>query len=102
MKHLPWVLLIALFSIACGVRAHDGVVIAAHSTAASASTPTPGPRPTSTAQLCEQLPWPRPVPPIVGVVIGDAMALLCWDDVRAVAPDGHDPQNNPNDGDKGM
>jgi hypothetical protein len=38
----------------------------------------------------------------VGVVIGDQGALLCWDDVRAIAPDGHDPLNNPNDGDKGV
>ncbi|WP_067100008.1 hypothetical protein [Mycobacterium sp. 852002-40037_SCH5390672] len=38
----------------------------------------------------------------MGVEVGDAISLICWDDVRAIAPDGHDPLNHPNDGDKGV
>jgi hypothetical protein len=40
--------------------------------------------------------WPRPIPPVVGIVFDDAAsgALACWDKVSAIAPDGHDIQND--------
>lgn len=57
-----------------------------------------GPGPTTVEELCNAQTWPRPVPDVVGRPLYQAArdgALLCWDDVRAVAPDGHDPLNNP-------
>lgn len=66
------------------------------------AAPTRPPPPANLAQLCDGLTWPRPIPAVVGVEVGNAVSLICWDDVRAVAPDGHDPLNHPNDGDKGV
>jgi len=66
------------------------------------STPTTasaaGPVPTTREQLCAAQLWPRPVPDIVGMRFSPASkvgALQCWDNIRGVAPDGHDPVNNP-------
>lgn len=48
-------------------------------------------------QLCDAQAWPRPLPNVVGRLLYQAKdgALGCWDNVRGVAPDGHDPLHNP-------
>ncbi len=48
-------------------------------------------------QLCDAQTWPRPLPNVVGRLLYQAKdgALDCWDNVRGVAPDGHDPLHNP-------
>jgi hypothetical protein len=71
-------------------------------TSASAGTtsqtaPQPaGPEPTSMQQLCDMQAWPRPVPVVSGIILDDAStgALGCWDNVKAIAPDGHDVEND--------
>jgi hypothetical protein len=58
----------------------------------------PGPAPTTVAQLCDAQTWSRPVPDVEGQLLSQTTkvgALGCWDNVRGVAPDGHDPINNP-------
>jgi hypothetical protein len=88
--------------VACGSQQTTASLSQPNRPGASASPTLTRPSSTNEAQLCDELTWPRPVPAIVGTVIGDAGALLCWDDVRAIAPDGHDPVNQPNDSDKGI
>jgi len=55
------------------------------------------PGPTTVQQLCEAQTWPRPLPNVVGRLLYQAKdgALGCWDNVRGVAPDGHDPLHSP-------
>jgi hypothetical protein len=70
------------------------LVAATASVAVSAAEPAP----TTVEQLCAAQQWPRPVPNVVGSNLFDVTvqgALSCWDNVRAVAPDGHDPIHNP-------
>ena len=80
-------------------RAPSGTVTALVAVTAHAA----GPVPTTVRQLCDAQTWPRPLPNIVGMlfnptskIIADAGgALACWDNIRGVAPDRHDPVNNP-------
>lgn len=60
-------------------------------------TPAPTTGPTTVAQLCDAQTWPRPVPQVVGRLLYQAKdgALECWDHLKAVAPDGHDPLHAP-------
>ena len=53
--------------------------------------------PTTVRQLCNSQPWPRPIPDVVGRLLYQAKdgSLGCWDNIRAVAPDGHDPLAEP-------
>ncbi len=53
--------------------------------------------PTTVAQLCDAQKWPRPVPDVVGRLLYQVKdgSLGCWDHIRAVAPDGHDPLSQP-------
>lgn len=53
-----------------------------------------GPQPTTVQQLCAMQAWPRPVPAVAGVILDDAGALDCWDNLKAIAPDGHDVMND--------
>jgi hypothetical protein len=55
------------------------------------------PGPTTAQQLCDAQTWPRPLPNVVGGLLYQAKdgALGCWDNVRGVAPDGHDPLHSP-------
>jgi hypothetical protein len=66
--------------------------------AATPPAPAAAPAPTTVRQLCGAQTWPRPVPDVVGRVLGQVAtegALGCWDNIRGVAPDGHDPLSNP-------
>lgn len=47
--------------------------------------------PTTSEQLCNAQAWPRPLPQVVGLVFSQATsgALICFDNVAAMAPDGH-------------
>lgn len=61
----------------------------------SSSPPRPtGPQPTTVQQLCARQAWPRPVPAVSGVILDDAGALDCWNNLKAIAPDGHDVMND--------
>jgi hypothetical protein len=65
--------------------------------AAPESPPRPvGPQPTTMRQLCDEQAWPRPVPAAAGLILNDAStgALGCWDNLAAIAPDGHDVEND--------
>jgi hypothetical protein len=64
----------------------------------STTASTARPAPTTVAQLCDAQTWPRPIPDVAGQLLSQTIkvgALGCWADVRAVAPDGHDPINSP-------
>ncbi|MDT5044814.1 MAG: hypothetical protein QOG75_667 [Mycobacterium sp.] len=64
----------------------------------TATASAAGPAPTSMAELCDAQTWPRAVPDVVGQHLSQTTnigALACWDNIRGVAPDGHDPINNP-------
>jgi hypothetical protein len=52
--------------------------------------------PTTSEELCNAQAWPRPLPQVVGLVLGQATsgALICFDNVRALAPGGHDVMND--------
>lgn len=81
------------------------VVIAAAVLMAGCSAHRSGPRPTVPAspgpttvgQLCDSQTWPRQLPNVVGRLLYQAKdgELGCWDNVRGVAPDGHDPLHSP-------
>jgi hypothetical protein len=68
--------------------------VAAPTAALSPSLATPAP--TSVEQLCSAPMWPRPLPPVVGLDFDQAAkgALMCFDGIRAIAPDGHDVMND--------
>jgi hypothetical protein len=63
-----------------------------HPSTASAA----GPVPTSIQQACDARGWPQPVPSIVGAEYNQAMmgALMCFDGLRLLAPDGHAMTND--------
>jgi hypothetical protein len=67
-------------------------------TGTSTTAPAAGAAPTTVQERCDAQTWPRPVPDVIGVRLDQAQhgELACWDNIRAVAPDGHDPINNPN------
>ena len=58
----------------------------------SMSTTSATAYPTSQEQACAAQSWPRPLPQVAGLSFDDlyAGALGCWNDVRGLAPDGHD------------
>jgi hypothetical protein len=66
------------------------------STTATTSTVPAAAGPTTINQVCDAQTWPRPVPTVVGVILNDATtgSLACWDNINAIAPDGHDAFNN--------
>jgi hypothetical protein len=85
MKRRPLIVALGLTSAIVAVVARATVAVAS-------------PDPVTVEQLCAAQQWPRPVPDVVGTNLDDVTgqgALSCWDHVRAVAPDGHDPINNP-------
>jgi hypothetical protein len=98
-------ILIAL-TVTAGIVAAAGCATTSSGPPTTASSPAPTattasatrPAPTSMAQLCDAQTWPRPMPDIVGQLLSQTTnvgALACWDNIRGVAPDGHDPINNP-------
>lgn len=62
-------------------------------------TVTTGPAPafTTVQQLCDVQSWPRALPSVVDQLLNQAKdgALECFDNIKAIAPDGHDPLNHP-------
>ncbi|MGO9353649.1 MAG: hypothetical protein ACLP3C_23490 [Mycobacterium sp.] len=53
-------------------------------------------------QLCEAMNWPMPLPPMVGYGVDHIMndsILICFDNIVATAPDGHDvlTETGPNE-----
>ena len=76
-------------------------VLALPLAACGGNSATAAPGPTTVQQVCDAQSWPRPVPQVAGAIFDDAStgALACWDNVKAIAPDGHDVANGPaNDG----
>lgn len=58
--------------------------------------------PTATAitgeEMCQAMHWPMPLPSAVGYLLihtSNDSILSCFDNVVAIAPDGHDVQNDP-------
>lgn len=58
--------------------------------------------PTATAitgeEMCQAMHWPMPLPPTVGYSLNhlsDDSVLICFDNVVAIASDGHDATNDP-------
>jgi hypothetical protein len=58
--------------------------------------------PTATAitgeEMCQAMHWPMPLPPPVGYSLNHLSSdsiLICFDNVVATAPDGHDAANDP-------
>jgi hypothetical protein len=58
-----------------------------------------GPQPTTIDQLCTMQPWPHPIPTVAGLYLDDVIAgsLGCWDNIKAIAPDGHDVETSSDD-----
>ena len=49
-------------------------------------------------ELCQSMKWPMPLPPTVGyslMHLSNDSILQCFDNVKAIAPDGHDAMNDP-------
>jgi hypothetical protein len=49
-------------------------------------------------EMCKAMHWPLPLPPTVGwslMHMTNDSILTCFDNVVAIAPDGHDAQNDP-------
>jgi hypothetical protein len=49
-------------------------------------------------ELCNAMHWPMPLPPTVGYSLDHLTydsILSCFDNVSAIAPDGHDAVNDP-------
>jgi hypothetical protein len=49
-------------------------------------------------EMCKAMHWPLPLPPTVGwslMHMTNDSILMCFDNVAAIAPDGHDAQNDP-------
>jgi hypothetical protein len=90
-------LLILVAIIAAAVSAAGCSVHRAASRSTPSSTVPAAPGPTTVKQLCDAQTWPRALPNVVGRLLYQAKrgALGCYDDVKAVAPDGHDPLNHP-------
>jgi len=53
--------------------------------------------PTTTEALCAQQSWPRPLPQVAGMDFSQVSmgALACLNNLRGLAPDGHDVGNDP-------
>jgi hypothetical protein len=91
-RHLVLVAIVAATLSVAGCSVHR---------AASRSTPSPAvptaTGPTTVQQLCDAQPWPRAIPNVIGRLLYQAKdgALGCYDNINAVAPDGHDPLNRP-------
>ena len=66
-------------------------------TACGGNSATAAPGPTTVQQVCDAQTWPRPVPQVKGEIFDDAAtgALAYWDNLTAIAPDGHDVANGP-------
>jgi hypothetical protein len=77
--------------------ASAGTTTSPQSSIQSRSVTTPlSPPPSSIQALCDTQTWPRPIPPVVGAILDDAASgsLACWGNLKAIAPDGHDAENN--------
>jgi hypothetical protein len=91
-RHLILIAIVAVTVSVAGCSVHR---------AALRSTPSPtvpaAPGPTTVKQLCDAQTWPRALPNVIGQLLYQAKhgALGCYDNVKAVAPDGHDPLNHP-------
>jgi hypothetical protein len=83
-----------LFVLAVPLAACGGTEKAANTNTTAATTQKP--QPTSVQQVCDAQSWPRPVPAVVGLILDDVDvgSLGCWDNIREIAPDGHDAYNN--------
>jgi hypothetical protein len=49
-------------------------------------------------EICQAMHWPMPLPPTVGYSLNhlsNDSVLICFDNVVATAPDGHDAANDP-------
>jgi hypothetical protein len=49
-------------------------------------------------EMCQAMHWPMPLPPTVGYSLNhlsNDSVLICFDNVVAIAPDGHDAANDP-------
>jgi hypothetical protein len=49
-------------------------------------------------EMCNAMHWPMPLPPTVGYSLNhltNDSILICFDNVVATAPDGHDATNDP-------
>jgi hypothetical protein len=49
-------------------------------------------------EMCRAMHWPMPLPPTVGWSLehlNNDSILICFDNVSAIAPDGHDAVNDP-------
>ena len=49
-------------------------------------------------EMCNAMHWPMPLPPTVGYSLwhlSNDSILQCFDNVKAIAPDGHDAMNDP-------
>ena len=79
----------ALLVGACGNNTSSSPTPAAPTATAS------GPGPTTGQQVCDAQAWPRPVPQVVGIIFDDAVtgSLSCWDNLKAITPDGHNVFN---------
>lgn len=54
-------------------------------------------RATTVDELCNAMHWPMPLPATVGYSLwhlSNDSILQCFDDIKAVAPDGHDAMND--------
>lgn len=83
--------LTAVLLAGCGSSSPNNASTQQASSAPAPSLP-PGPVPTSFQQLCDSLPWPRPVPQVAGQLVSITPdSLDCWmDTLKMIAPDGHD------------
>ena len=49
-------------------------------------------------EMCAAMHWPMPLPPTVGyslMHLSSDTILACFDNITAIAPDGHDAMNDP-------
>jgi hypothetical protein len=86
-----------LGQLLAGLIAVSGAITGCQADKTAAPTPSPPRRvaagaPTTDEQLCNAQTWPRPLPQVVGLIFSQATsgALICFDNVRAIATDGHD------------
>lgn len=96
-------LLVALIAVACLAACSRNPASAPTETSTMpqqqpgvSTAPPVAALPTSVEQLCNAPMWPRPLPPVVGLDFDQAAkgALMCFDGIRAIAPDGHDVMND--------
>ncbi len=95
--------LMAAFLAACGSSTpndpHLQQAAPPPASPALAMTIPTGPVPTSLQQLCDSLPWPRPIPRVAGLLVDITPGSLdCWlDTLKMIAADGHDFVSSPED-----